>query len=54
MVFSIFQDILYSENTLWNSIFKYLGQKAHKKLHLMKVNFFWIAIILIEVIYLNF
>ena len=31
-----------------------MGQKTPKKLHLIKANFFWRAIILIEVIYLIF
>ena len=54
MVFSNLWDILYDENTLKISMSMYLGQKAPKKLHLIKANFFWRANRLIEAIYLNF
>ena len=54
MALSIFLDTLYGENTLWISMSMYWGQKAPKKLQLIRENFFGRANILMEVIHLNF
>ena len=41
-------------DTLIQSVSLYLGQKASKRLHLIKENFFGREAIMIEVIYINF